>query len=57
MWFLVLVEMVGTVVDVHPLAVFHDYDECIVVMREVEFGVQGEHEALLCLKEHSETES
>lgn len=54
MWFLILVRMTGTVPDVYPIGVFHDYDNCMVVLREVEFGVQGEDEALLCLKEHSE---
>lgn len=57
MWFLVLVEMIGTSVDVHPLEVFLRYEECMVVLHEVEFGVQGEHETLVCIKESSETES
>lgn len=57
MWFLVLVEMIGTVVEVHPIGVFIRYEECMVVLHELEFGVQGEHETLVCLKESSEVES
>ena len=53
MWFLVLVSMVGTVPEVHPLAFFYDYDECMVVLHEVEFGIQGTDEALLCLEAKS----
>lgn len=54
MWLLILVRMTGTVPDVYPLQVFIRYEECMVALHEVEFGIQGEDEAVLCLRAQSE---
>lgn len=51
MWFLILVRMTGTVADVYPIGVFHDFDNCMVVLHEVELGVQGTDEGLICLQQ------
>lgn len=54
MWLLILVTMTGTVPDVYPLQVFIRYEECMVALHEVEFGIQDEGEAVLCLRARSE---
>lgn len=51
MWFLVVVQMAGQSPDVYPIAFFEDHETCMVVLREVEFGIQGTHEGLMCLQE------
>ena len=53
MWFLVLVQMTGTVPDAYPLTYFPRYEDCMFELRQVEFAIQGTDEALLCLEAES----
>lgn len=53
MWFLVLVQMAGTVPNAYPLAYFLRYEDCMFELHQVEFGIQGTDEALLCLEAKS----
>jgi hypothetical protein len=50
MWFLILVQMTGTIPNVYPLAYFTRYEDCMFELHQVEFGIQGQDEGLLCLE-------
>lgn len=50
MWFLVLVQLMGTRPEVSAIGVFQDHENCIVVLHEIEFGIQGTHQGLICLE-------